>query len=61
MVAGTAEVVGGVALLLVPEPTGTTKFGGGAAIVTGASTVIGGIVQIVTNENQRALLWREKR
>lgn len=54
--AGTAEVVGGVALLLVPEPTGTTKFGGGAAIVTGASTVIGGIVQIVTNENQRALL-----
>jgi len=49
VVAGAAEVVGGVALLTVPEPTGVTKFAGGAAIVTGASTVIGGIVQIGSN------------
>ncbi len=49
VIAGAAEVVGGVALCLVPEPTMATKVGGGAAIVTGASTVIGGIVQIASN------------
>ncbi len=47
--AGAAEVVGGVALLGAPEPTGITKYAGGAAIVTEAATVTGGIVQIAAN------------
>ena len=42
-------VVGGVALLVAPDPTTVTKFAGGSAIALGVGSVIGGVVQIASN------------
>ena len=48
-IAGGAGVVGGIALLAAPEPTGVTKVAGVAAIVVGGATFIGGIATIANN------------
>lgn len=43
------SIVGGGALLGIPEPTFTTKVAGGALIVTGIGTTLGGVAQIASN------------
>lgn len=49
VIGGVAQVVGGGALLGIPEPTFTTKVAGGALIVTGIGTTLGGVAQIASN------------
>ncbi|MDD4295668.1 MAG: hypothetical protein PHC69_01760 [Ruminiclostridium sp.] len=39
----------GAALLAAPEPTGLTKAGGVAAIITGVATIGSGVVAIAIN------------
>ena len=52
VVAGAAEVAGGVVLICVPDPTTATKFGGAGAIATGVATISGGAVTIAQNRKK---------
>ena len=46
IVVGTAEVVGGICALCVPELTTITKIGGWAAIVSGVGTIVNGMITL---------------
>ncbi|WMS43470.1 RNase A-like domain-containing protein [Acuticoccus sp. MNP-M23] len=52
---GAAEMIGGAALFLIPEPTTVTKIGGGALALHGADTAQTGIYQIVTGKTRVTL------
>jgi hypothetical protein len=47
---GAVSAVGGVLLILAPEPTMLTKVGGGGAAVFGANTVVDGATQLFRRE-----------
>lgn len=47
--AGVFGIVGGIALLGIPEPTTVTKFAGVAAIVAGGAVVLSGLATIGSN------------
>jgi RHS repeat-associated protein len=53
---GALEVVGGVGLILTPEPTMATKVGGAALIANGADNFQAGIRQLITGESVDTML-----
>jgi hypothetical protein len=55
VVGGALELVGGAALLLIPEPTTVTKIAGGALAVHGADTTSTGIMQVVSGQTRTTL------
>jgi hypothetical protein len=58
LLAGSLEMVGAGALLLVPEPTLASKAGGVALAAHGSDTVSSGLWQVWTGQEQRSLTER---
>lgn len=55
LVAGALELIGGAALLLVPEPTTITKITGGSLGLHGLDTASTGIMQVVSGRTKTTL------
>lgn len=55
VVGGTLEMIGGAALLLIPEPTTVTKIAGGTLAVHGADAASTGIMQVVSGQTRTTL------
>lgn len=55
LVAGALELIGGAALLLVPEPTTVTKITGGTLGLHGLDTASTGIMQVVSGRTKTTL------
>jgi hypothetical protein len=58
LLAGSLEMVGAGALLLVPEPTLASKAGGVALAAHGSDTLSAGLWQVWTGQEQRSLTER---
>lgn len=58
LLAGSLEMVGAGALLLVPEPTFASKAGGVALAAHGSDTLSAGLWQVWTGQEQRSLTER---